>query len=236
MQHDGAGRRSAWGSPPSCLSRTNNFGDPLLPFNPPSHICVNQDTGPRRRNQGNRIWKFRGGSPSSLSPGRRARGRRFLSSPLQGGGREGGLPLGAPASRRPRAKRERGCGSSARQAGGTPAHPGGSRMSRIGKVPSGPPSPRVNPPPDLPPEGGRREDPGGGEKTARPTSLFGHRERSPTGDPDPPSRERSEDGLSSTIALPAQPPVVAEFETAAPGIAAALPAHPSSASRAARRR
>ena len=51
VQRDGAGRWSAWGSPPGCLSPTNSFGDPLLPFNPPSHICVNQDTacpGPPR--------------------------------------------------------------------------------------------------------------------------------------------------------------------------------------------
>ena len=164
--------------------------------------------------QGGRIWKFCGGSPASPSPGGGACGRRLLSSPLQGGGREGGPapgcagvppasreaqtrmtqgggektarppcpppcsaiesvppcptaapltpplpggrsgggspPLGAPASRRPRAKRERGCGPSARHAGGTLAHPGNSPMGGIGKVPVRAAEP-LGQPPSLPP-------------------------------------------------------------------------------------
>ena len=38
--------------------------------------------------QGDRIWKFCGGSPTSLSPGRGARGRR-LHSPFQGRSEDG---------------------------------------------------------------------------------------------------------------------------------------------------
>ena len=92
----------------------------------------------------------------------RTRGLRFLSSPLQGGGREGGPAPGCAASRRPRAKRERGRGPSARQAGGTPAHPGGSRMSGTGKVPvRAAVPPGSTPLPTSPLPGGRREDPGG---------------------------------------------------------------------------
>ena len=60
-------------------------------------------------------------------------------------------PLGAPASRRPRAKRERGCGPSARQAGGTPALPGSSRMSGIGKIPVQAAEPLGQPPSRPPP-------------------------------------------------------------------------------------
>ena len=57
--------------------------------------------------QGDRIWKYCGGSPTSPSPGGGGRGRRFLSSPLlQGGGREGGPAAGSagvpPASREAR--------------------------------------------------------------------------------------------------------------------------------------
>ena len=54
-----ASRWSAWGSPPSCPFPTNSFGDPLPPFNPPSHICVNQDT---------RLTVH--GGPSTLLPAR----------------------------------------------------------------------------------------------------------------------------------------------------------------------
>ena len=103
----------------------------------------------------------------------------FFPSPLSGGrSGGGGPPLGAPASRQPRAKRERGCGPSARQTGGTPALPGNSPMSGIGKVPV-----RAAQPPGQPPS---RPPPfqGGGEKIARPASLFGHRARSRTGPPD----------------------------------------------------
>ena len=47
---------------------------------------------------------------------------------------------------------------------------------------------------------------GGGEKTARPASLFGHRERSRTGPLTPPlAGVRSEDGLPSAIALGMHP-------------------------------
>ena len=63
---------------------------------------------PWGRSQGNRIWKFCGGSPSSLSPGRGAGARRLPSSPLQGGGREGGPAPGSagvpPASREARTR------------------------------------------------------------------------------------------------------------------------------------
>ena len=115
VQRDGAGRWSAWGSPPGCLSPTNSFGDPLLPFNPPSHMCANQDAacpGPPRA--------IALETPSSLFPpgqgggvrgpiGERSRwpnrepGRAVFSPPpwvfppwvfspppFQGGGREGG--------------------------------------------------------------------------------------------------------------------------------------------------
>ena len=78
--------------------------------------------------------------------------------PFRGEVGRGVPPLGAPASRRHRAKRERGCGPSARHAGGTPALPGGSRMSGIGKVPvrvAEPGQPPSRPPPFQ----------GGGEKT-----------------------------------------------------------------------
>ena len=82
--------------------------------------------------------------------------------PFRGEVGRGVPPLGAPASRRPRAKRERGCGPSARHAGGTPAHPGCSRMSGIGKLPDRAAEPPGSTPlPTSPLPGGRREDPGG---------------------------------------------------------------------------
>ena len=94
--------------------------------------------------QGNRIWKFRGGTPTPLSPGRAL--RRHLHSLPPSGGRSGGgshpwerrRPAGIARSA------NEGCGPSARQAGGTPALPGSSPMSGIGKVPSGLRSPRVS--------------------------------------------------------------------------------------------
>ena len=99
--------------------------------------------------QGDRIWKFRGGSPTSLSPGRGARGRHLLSSPLPGGRSGGGSrPLGAPA------------------------HPGSSRMSGIGKIPVRAAEPLGQPPSRPPPfQGGGEKTQGGGEKAARPASC-----------------------------------------------------------------
>ena len=128
----------------------------------------------------------------------------FFPSPLSGGRSGGGSrPWVRRVPPRPRAKRETGCGPSARQAGGTPAHPGNSRMSGIGKLPvraAEPGQPPSRPPPF---QGGGEKTQGGGEKTARPAFLFGHRERSPTGNPDssPCSGKRSEDGVSSAITL-----------------------------------
>ena len=57
-------------------------------------------------------------------------------------------------------------------------------MSGIGKVPDRAAEPGQ--PPSRPPpfQGGGEKTQGGGEKTARSASLFGHRERSPTGPPD----------------------------------------------------
>ena len=90
---------------------------------------------------------------------------------------------------------QEGCGPSARHAGGTPALPGRPRMSGIGTVPvqaAEPGQPPSRPPPFQ----------GGGEKTARPASPFGHRERFPTGGRLLPlSRGRSEDGVSNAVAL-----------------------------------
>ena len=131
----------------------------------------------------------------------RARPPFSLLPPYRGEVGRGVPPLGAPASRRPRAKRERGCGPSARHAGGTPALPGSSPMGGIGNIPV-----RAAVPLGLlssPLKGGRREDPGGGEKTARPASLFGHRERSPNRGPltPPPVQGESEDEFPSAIAL-----------------------------------
>ena len=82
----------------------------------------------------------------------------FSPPPFRGEVGRGVPPPGAPASRRPRAKRERGRGLLARHAGGTPALPGGSRMSGIGKIPV-----RAAEPPGQPPS---RPPPwkGGGEK------------------------------------------------------------------------
>ena len=165
---------------------------------------------PSRPPRGDRSWKFCGGAPTSLSPGGRARPPSSLLppaspdfSPLQGGGWEGGPALGAPASRRPRAKRERGCGPSARQAGGTPALPGGSRTGGIGKVPDRAAEPLGNPPPDLPLPGGRRRRPRGEERRRRGPPPCSAIESGPTGDPDssPCPEGRSEDGPSSAIAL-----------------------------------
>ena len=127
--------------------------------------------------QGDRIWKFRGASPTSLSPGRRARPPSSLLPPFRGEVGRGVPPLGAPASRRPRAKRERGCGPSARHAGETPTLPGSPRMSGIGKVPVRAAAPLDQPPSRPPPfqGGGEKTQGGGGEKTARPASLSGSR-------------------------------------------------------------
>ena len=93
--------------------------------------------------------------------------------PFRGEVGKGVPPLGAPASRRPRAKRERECGPSARHAGGTPAHPGSSRMSGVGKAPvraAEPPGQPLSRPPPF--QGGGEKTQGGGEKTARPASPF----------------------------------------------------------------
>ena len=115
----------------------------------------------------------------------RGRARPPFSLLPPSGGRSGGgsRPPGAPASRRPRAKREPGRGPSARQAGGTPALPGNSPMSGIGKVPVRAAEPLGQPPSRPPPfQGGGEKTQGGEEKTARPASLFDHRER-PNGGP-----------------------------------------------------
>ena len=119
----------------------------------------------------------------------------FSPPPFRGEVGRGVPPLGAPASRRPRAKRDRGCGPSARHAGGTPALPGNSRMSGIGKVPvraAEPGQPPSRPPPFQ----------GGGEKTARPASPFGHRERSRTGPPTPPPFQGREVKADSQVRPP----------------------------------
>ena len=104
-----------------------------------------------------------GGAPPARRQ-RRRRGTRRPDSlappPFRGEVGRGVPPLGAPASRRPRAKRERGCGPSARQAGGTPALPGNSRMSGIGKAPVRATGP-LDQPPSRPPL-----FQGGGEKAA----------------------------------------------------------------------
>ena len=85
---------------------------------------------------------------------RRTKGRIaavFSPPPFRGEVGRGVPPPGAPASRRPRAKRERGCGPSARQAGGTPALPGGSRTSGVGKIPVRSAEPPGQPPSRPPP-------------------------------------------------------------------------------------
>ena len=143
--------------------------------------------------QGDRIWNF--------AAARRHRHRRA-------GARAAAVfsppPLGAPASRRPRAKRERGRGPSARQAGGTPALPGSSRMSRVGKAPVRAAAPLGSTPlPTSPLPGGRRED-GAAHLPVRPSRAV------PNGAPDssPLPGRRSEGGLSSAIALPPAPRVL----------------------------
>ena len=134
----------------------------------------------------------------------------FSPPPFRGEVGRGVPPLGAPAFRRPRAKRERGCGPPARQAGRTPALPGSSRMSGVGKVSVRAAEPLGQPPSRPPPfQGGEektqggREDPGGRREDGaarlpvRPSRVF------PNGGPSllPPAQGGSEDGPSNAIAL-----------------------------------
>ena len=123
-------------------ARTAEPGQPPLPASP--RVIALGNFGAARRHRHRRAGGAR--PPFSLLP------------PFRGEVGRGVPPLRAPASRRHRAKRERGCGPSARQAGGTPALPGSSRMGGIGKVPVGaaePGQPPSRPPPFQ----------GGGEKT-----------------------------------------------------------------------
>ena len=140
---------------------------PTAPLTPPPW---------KGRPQGDRIWKSCGGAPTSPSPGR---GRAWPPSsllPPSGGGRSGGgrpwVRRVPPASREART-RMRAFGPSGRRDAGAPRqftdergredpHPG---RRAPGSTPS-------RPPPFQ----------GGGEKTARSASLFGHRER-PNGGP-----------------------------------------------------
>ena len=135
---------------------------------------------PRRHAPGRSHLEIFGGLADIAVAGQARAAAVFSPPPFRREVGRGVPPLGAPASPRPRAKRERGCGPSARQAGGTPALPGNSRMSGIGKLPDRAAQPRGQPPSRPPPFQG------GGEKTARPASLFGHREHSRTAPLTPP--------------------------------------------------
>ena len=125
----------------------------------------------------------------------------LLSSPLQGGGREGGPAPGSagvpPASREaPTKTKMQAFGSPGRRDAGAPGQFTDERGS--GRSPSGPPSPGS--PPSRPP-------PSRGEERRRrgppPCSVVeGVPEREPP--TPPPSRARSDDGLSTAIALAAR--------------------------------
>ena len=88
-----------------------------------------------------------------------ARGRRFLSSPLQGGGREGGPApgsAGVPPAWRAEGPLPRSRFARCRRDAGAPRQftdERGQEDPRPGRR-----TPGSTPPPDLPPEGGRRED------------------------------------------------------------------------------
>ena len=136
--------------------------------------------------------------------GRGARGRRFHSSPLQGGGREGGPAPGCagvpPASREART-RMRAFGPPCRRDAGASGQFTDER-NREGPRP-GRRAPGVNPPPDLPPSRGEERRPRGEERRRRGPPSCSTIESAPTGDPDssPCSGKRSEDGVSSAITL-----------------------------------
>ena len=141
--------------------------------------------------QGDRIWKFCGGSPASLSPGGGARGRRLLSSP----------PF---SSRLPPFRGEAGRGIPHRRAGGrrrvTPGPPSrGEKRGRGGGVPGAverPPvrsaEPGSTPLPTSPLPGGRREDGGGAPSARRQRRRRGNRR--PDSLTPPPFRGRSGGG------------------------------------------
>ena len=101
-----------------------------------------------------------------------AGGRRLFPSPPSGGRSGGGSAPGCagvpPASREARTGPRRRVGSEGKDAGLRPAMPAGRRRSQAihgwagsGRSPSGPPSPWVNPPPDLPPSRGEERRRGG---------------------------------------------------------------------------
>ena len=133
-------------------------------------------SGGREGGDGVRTARRRGRWAAGHPPGPPSRGedsgpgsaRPPFSLLPPSGGRSGGggPPLGAPASHRHRAKREQGRGPSARQAGGTPAHPGNSPMSGTGKVPVRAAEPLGQPPSRPPPFQV------GGEKRQRPACLL----------------------------------------------------------------
>ena len=144
--------------------------------------------------QGDRTWKFCGGSPTSPSPGRGARGRRLLSSPLQGGGREGGPAAGSagvpPASREART-RMRAFGPPCRRDAGAPRRFTDERDREAHR----PGCTRSTPLPTSPLKGGRRED-GSARLPVRPSRAL------PNGGP---HSSPLEGGLGGMTA-PARPP------------------------------
>ena len=157
---------------------------------PPVPISSTDSCQPRPRAppQGDRIWKFCGGSPTSLSPGVGVRGRRFHSSsllfsppPFQGGGREGGP---APA---------RGAGGG----GSSPPAPlpGGRREGGAARPVGGGSTPL----PTSPLKGGRSESGGTRERPRRRTGR------------------RTAAGISSAIALHANRRPPSRTDSPAPG-------------------
>ena len=129
------------------------------------------------------------------------RGRRFLSSPLQGGGREGGPAPGCagvpPASRVART-RMRAFGPPSRRDVGAPRQFTDERDRESPRP--GRPAPGSTPLPTSPLPGGRRED-GAARLPVRPSRVFPN----DTPDSSPLEGRKSEDGVSSAIALGAGP-------------------------------
>ena len=138
--------------------------------------------GERRRRRGARCPASRpvggGLSPPAPLPGGRTQdrgacGRRFLSSPLQGGGREGGPApgcAGVPLAPREARTRMRAFGPPGRRDAGAPRRFTDERNREYPRPGCG--APWVNPPPDLPPSRGEERRPKGEERRRRRRALL----------------------------------------------------------------
>ena len=191
------GRRDA-GAPRQSTDERDRKDPPTGPpspwVNPPPDLPPSR--GEERRPRGEELESQGVGRLGGIGiVGREARRRRLLSSPrsslpppFRGEVGRGVPPPGAPASRRPRAKRERGCGPSVRQAGGTPALPGSSRTSGTVKVPDRAAEPLGQPPSRPPPfQGGGEKTQGGGVGKSGRRAARRHRYRRAGSAPPPPS-------------------------------------------------